>query len=419
MSEGETSALADTDGPAREPGRLLFELALTVVGLAALGTRPDLLLRPWPLQGTLIAAAGLAVAMVMHARVGRGAPPHAVTIDPTPVFLVYTCVALPPLASVALVLAAHAAAHIVDGGTSWRPRLDMALQTTPAYAVAAVTAHAASDAGAGWTTTSLVAAATYFAVNISALLAYARLRWARPLRWVLEHASLWAIDVSTVALGFLTAAACRDEAWPALAAVPVCALCQYAFMRPHIELQLNIDPKTALANAKGVSEAGEALVLATARAGLPLAAVMLDIDHFKVVNDTYGHPAGDQVIVEIAARLRATLRADAVIGRIGGEEYLVLLPGADLPAAVRTAERVRAAVESAPVQTQRGEVAVTVSAGCAALTARPAVRRPSADGLLALLTSDADLELYRAKAAGRNRVMPTTTDRAGVAGASI
>jgi diguanylate cyclase (GGDEF)-like protein len=119
---------------------------------------------------------------------------------------------------------------------------------------------------------------------------------------------------------------------------------------------------------------------------------MCDVDHFKRINDTYGHERGDRVLVELAGRLRAVLRATDVAYRVGGEEFVLLLPGRDGAAAVRVAERVRRAVSDVPV----AGLPLTVSAGVATTRA--------GEGSLPDLLSRADDALYAAKAAGRNRV---------------
>ena len=143
--------------------------------------------------------------------------------------------------------------------------------------------------------------------------------------------------------------------------------------------------------------------LAEHRAGLwrryqwPIAAIMADIDHFKVINDTHGHGVGDEVIREVARRLRQTLRDTDLICRYGGEEFAVLLPETTAEAAKIAAERLHKTVTGAPMTTAAGEVNVTVSVGLAG----PAAMRGDVEALL----TRADQALYEAKRAGRDRVM--------------
>ncbi len=125
--------------------------------------------------------------------------------------------------------------------------------------------------------------------------------------------------------------------------------------------------------------------------------LMIDVDLFKRVNDELGHPVGDSVLKEVAGRLREELRTVDVLGRYGGEEFVVILPETGLEDARRTAERLRHAVGARPVQAGQVEVPVTISVGCAS---QPAPGVDSASELVAA----ADAALYRAKQAGRNRV---------------
>ena len=139
------------------------------------------------------------------------------------------------------------------------------------------------------------------------------------------------------------------------------------------------------------------------RYGQPLSCLFVDVDHFKRVNDIYGHAAGDSVLQTIGNRIKSQLRASDVLGRYGGEEFAVLLPQTALEDAVQQAERLRQAIASAPVSLENGEgVGVTVSIGVAELQPSSAA---SAKKLGDHLLATADAALYKAKAAGRNRVI--------------
>jgi diguanylate cyclase (GGDEF)-like protein len=127
------------------------------------------------------------------------------------------------------------------------------------------------------------------------------------------------------------------------------------------------------------------------------AIILLDIDHFKYVNDTYGHPAGDAVLTEAAQRIKSCIRPYDTLGRYGGEEFLIVLPTADGPGAACVAERIREAFESQPIVTERHKIAITASLGIAASGGRNTF---DAESLLQM----ADEALYRAKQTGRNRV---------------
>jgi diguanylate cyclase (GGDEF)-like protein len=168
----------------------------------------------------------------------------------------------------------------------------------------------------------------------------------------------------------------------------------HALMRAESEQRVEsiFDTLTELPNRRGMEAGFEALQTDAATTGSSLAMLLCDLDSFKSVNDHYGHDRGDAVLRESAGALRACLREGEAIYRIGGEEFLVLLPGCDLHGAVPVAERIRAAIEAA----QPGGLPVTASIGAAAACGRAI----SFDALF----QTADCALYEAKRSGRNRV---------------
>ena len=129
-----------------------------------------------------------------------------------------------------------------------------------------------------------------------------------------------------------------------------------------------------------------------------LSLILLDIDHFKKVNDTHGHQAGDEVLRHLSAIALKALRTEDVFARFGGEEFAVILRGASTRGAGRLAERLREALVQQPCRFEDKEIRTTLSAGCAALSCCVA---PSPDEVVAV----ADRRLYAAKQAGRNRVV--------------
>lgn len=140
-----------------------------------------------------------------------------------------------------------------------------------------------------------------------------------------------------------------------------------------------------------------------------VAVLLADLDHFKRINDAYGHLVGDEVLQETARRLTETVRSYDVVGRYGGEEFLVLLPRCNAISTRDRAEQIRAAVCSQPMQTRQGPVSLTLSLG--AVSSRD-WGHVSADSLV----KEADDALYRAKAQGRNRVVfvgPATAQGGG------
>ena len=128
-----------------------------------------------------------------------------------------------------------------------------------------------------------------------------------------------------------------------------------------------------------------------------MALLIADLDHFKRVNDTYGHPVGDVVIRETAQRLRATARRYDHVGRIGGEEFLIVAPNCDLDALRECAERFRVAISDMPFDTPSGPLTITVSIGATVWSSE----HPLSSDLLCKM---ADYALYRVKSRGRNGI---------------
>ncbi|HPU51582.1 MAG TPA: GGDEF domain-containing protein, partial [Burkholderiaceae bacterium] len=157
------------------------------------------------------------------------------------------------------------------------------------------------------------------------------------------------------------------------------------------------DVLTGLLNRRAAEDAIEAEMQRMRRSGGTLSLLMLDIDHFKGINDRFGHPAGDQALRHVADILQANVRAVDHLARIGGEEFLVLMPEASLDDAAPAAERLRAALAAHPLLWQSAPVALSVSVGVAE-SAGP-------DEEASRLMVRVDAALYRAKAAGRNRVI--------------
>lgn len=140
-------------------------------------------------------------------------------------------------------------------------------------------------------------------------------------------------------------------------------------------------------------------------AGSPLTVIMIDVDHFKSVNDTWGHPVGDEVLLAVADRIRQGIRPGDAVGRLGGDELVVVLPDCPADAALQVAERVRRRVQDTPVGTREGPVAVTMSLGIATLEGAADGRTLGGpEGAVDALVVAADRALYAAKASGRNAV---------------
>jgi diguanylate cyclase (GGDEF)-like protein len=160
------------------------------------------------------------------------------------------------------------------------------------------------------------------------------------------------------------------------------------------KIAASCDPMTGLFNRRGFAEATARMIAREAKVGRPITVMIFDIDHFKSINDRFGHPAGDEVLKLFATIVTNTLRLTDLSGRIGGEEFAAMLP-CTLEEALHAAERVREAFETCGVAIDEAPVATTVSIGVAG--------GPPGTELDVLLAA-ADTALYQAKRGGRNRV---------------
>ncbi|MGP7996909.1 MAG: GGDEF domain-containing protein [Streptosporangiaceae bacterium] len=204
------------------------------------------------------------------------------------------------------------------------------------------------------------------------------------------------VGLAGLGAGLLVTVACALNPVLLVAALPPVILLQRSLLHQQLRAAARTDAKTGLLNAVAWQREADGWVRRARRAGVPAAVLLLDIDHFKQVNDRYGHLTGDELLAVTARALVSQVRAGDVLGRFGGEEFVALLPGAGQQEACWIAERLRERVRACSVPAAGADAAVTVSIGVAAL---------GWDGndLFELLAA-ADAALYRAKQAGRDRV---------------
>jgi diguanylate cyclase (GGDEF)-like protein len=208
-------------------------------------------------------------------------------------------------------------------------------------------------------------------------------------------------DAAELSVGIMVAHAVIASPFMALAALPLVALLHRSFRHAQLVDASRIDGKTGLLNAGTWQREARLETARAVRTRAPLAVAIADIDHFKNVNDTFGHLTGDAVLATIASALTALLRECDLTGRFGGEEFVILLPRTDAAEARQITQRLceKIAQIATPVSGGTGGHAplrVTISIGVAALEAT----RRDLDELLA----EADHALYQAKQAGRNQV---------------
>jgi diguanylate cyclase (GGDEF)-like protein len=178
-----------------------------------------------------------------------------------------------------------------------------------------------------------------------------------------------------------------------------------------LRILAEVDPLTGLLNRRGLERVLDAELLPRMRLGYDLVAVMVDCDEFKAVNDTFDHVAGDLVLRQVAERIRSALRPGDPLARVGGDEFLVLLPGARHADALRVANRIRDAVAGSPIPIpfRQSEVALTVSVGVAQI---PRHVRDADD-----IVGRADARMRQSKLAGKNTVTGPPPERTGEADA--
>lgn len=187
---------------------------------------------------------------------------------------------------------------------------------------------------------------------------------------------------------------------PVLATVGFLLMCAES-AQVQLERMARVDYLTGIYNRRAIDDLATRAISAARRHGIPLAIMIVDVDHFKLVNDRHGHECGDNVLVEVVRRMREILRNEDLIGRQGGEEFVVVMPDIDLASAKGAAERLRRGFSDTPMAIHDGdqpiELPLTISIGVAALEA--------SDQQFSHLLRRADRAMYAAKTGGRNRVM--------------
>jgi diguanylate cyclase (GGDEF)-like protein len=212
------------------------------------------------------------------------------------------------------------------------------------------------------------------------------------------------LDGSLLAAGALVGLLAPGGVLVVLAGIPVVVMLNSAALSRQLEDAAAVDQKTGLATAAAWQDHADRACTGGAQVGV----LMVDLDHFKRLNDTYGHRAGDDVLAAVGACLRSQLRETDVAGRFGGEEFTVLLPGADADDTMAAAERIRAAIERLRVTTidkQCDHAVITDVTASVGVAVRPA-DGATADACLRI----ADANVYRAKQDGRNTVVGVEPD---------
>ena len=403
-------------GPRRQWPLLTMPASLIGYVLAVLAC--DLALTGWELTDTppraadlLLFGALLAAAVICIEAMRRLGPPAGVSRGLLAAWWLPIALLLPPLYAllapvvIGAVLYLRARQMPVYRRVSGPAALGLAGAAASAafHLVAPGTAAATLTGSHGWLTrpsvvVTAVACAVLFAVVSSVTVAVAA-HLAEPgssISRMLRDRETLLLDLAETCVGVLVTVTCALSHLLLLVALPPVILLQRSLMHQQLTAAARTDAKTGLLNAAAWQREADAEVARAQRAGSPLALLLVDVDHFKRVNDSHGHLTGDEVLRALATELRQQVRESDVVGRFGGEEFTVLLPRTDDTGACRIAERLRASAARLSVAAAGARISVTVSIGVAVLGQH-------GRDLFALLAA-ADDALYRAKDAGRDRV---------------
>ncbi len=409
----------------RVPGRavaaiLLVEgIAAVLVGMQAATLHP----RP----SDLVLAAALALLGIVHTEVAgtvermRRRVAGTSYYDLSSVWTFAAALLLPPPLTAAVVVAVYGHLWV----RVWRPARSLLYRnvyTAAAVILAAQAARAVVNLLGGprsWTDGAaglgvlLLAVVTYAVVNnalVTGAIALASdtapTGWGGRLRVLLGQPDDAVLEMATLSLGALTALTLTINPWLVLLVLVPLLVLHRADMARQLEQRAATDGKTGLLNAAAWHDQAERALQRVQRHGGAAGLLILDLDHFKAVNDTYGHLAGDQVLVEVAKALRTEVREGDVVGRFGGEEFVVLLRDLELTSAGRrqleaVAERIRERIAALAVAVQTPDGPLTITG---LSTSVGAVFHLGRTSTLQQVLGAADAALYTAKRDGRNLV---------------
>src|SRR5215469_339654 len=405
---------------------VIFIMMVTAVYVAVIGfalTATPLVLRDLLLCGALMLCTAATVELTRRAGENAG-----VIRDVYAVWELPLAILLPPV--YALVVPAFRIAltqYRIRRVPLYR-RVFSAAGVGLSYACASVVFHAvtgegldtsaAPRVGAAWVLAVALAAAVQWTVNATLLLP--AIKGADPavrIRDMILARESVQNDATELCVAVLVTLGIAVTPLTIVFAFPFVTLLQRSFRHVHLVNASRVDSKTGLLNAGTWEREAASEVARAVRTHTPLAVALIDIDHFKAVNDSYGHLAGDRALRTIARALSIPLREYDLVGRFGGEEFALLLPQAKALDACRIAERIRTHIGSMPItvsdDADAEPVRLSISIGVAALGAQ----WDSSSAQLTELLAAADGALYQAKRKGRNRVCVVTEDATFGAGA--
>jgi len=391
---------------------IVYMLAVLACDLALIGW--ELAAAPPRAADLLLFGALLAAAVICTEAKRRLGQPFGVSQDLLSAWWLPIALLLPPLyallapfavGAVSAVLAARARRTLVYRRVFSSAALGLAGAATSAAFHLAVPNAVLAGPGAerAWLTrppvvlTAVGCAIVFAAVNSFTVAVAAHLADpGEPVRTMLCDRETLLLGLTETCAGILVAVTCALSYLLLLVVLPPVILLQRSLVHQQLTAAARTDLKTGLLNATAWQREADAEVARALRADAPLALLLVDVDHFKRVNDRHGHLIGDEVLRALAAELRRQVRESDAVGRFGGEEFTVLLPRTGAACAYGIAERLRASAAGLSVAGAGARISVTVSIGVAVLGQH-------GHDLFELLAA-ADAALYRAKDAGRDQV---------------
>jgi len=388
---------------------IVYVLGVIAADLALIGW--ELADTPWRAEDLGLAAALVAAAVVCIEAIRRLGQPSGVSRDLLSAWWLPIALLLPPIYALLAPVIVGIVLYLRGRRTPMYRRMFSSAALGLAGAATSVTFHRiwpqemhVSLSGApDWLTrpevvlTGVGCAILFSLVNTGIVAIAAHL--AEPeasLAVILWDRESLLLDLTEICVGILVAITCALSPLLLLVALPPVILLQRSLMHQQLQAAARTDLKTGLLNAAAWQREADAEVNRALRAESQVAILLVDVDHFKRVNDSHGHLVGDEVLKSLAAELRQQVRDSDVVGRFGGEEFTVLLPRTEAKEAVRIAERLRRSAGMLNVFAAETRVSVTISIGVSVLG------RHGRD-LFELLAA-ADVALYRAKDKGRNQV---------------
>jgi diguanylate cyclase (GGDEF)-like protein len=388
---------------------IVYVLVVIAADLALIGW--ELADTRWQADDLGLAASLIAAAVVCIEAIRRLGQPSGVSRDLLSAWWLPIALLLPPIYALLSPFVVGVALYMRGTRAPFYRRVFSAAALGLAGAATSVTfhrfwptdEHLSLNGAPDWLTrpevvlTGVACAILFSLVNSGIVAAAAHLAEPEaPLSEVLWDKESLLLDLTETCVGILVSITCALSPLLLLIALPPVILLQRSLMHQQLQAAARTDAKTGLLNAAAWQREADAEVTRALRADAPVAVLLVDVDHFKRVNDTHGHLVGDEVLKSLATELRQQVRDYDVVGRFGGEEFTVLLPRTDAMEALRIAERLRRSASTLSILAGEIRIGVTISIGIAVLGSH-------GRDLFELLAA-ADLALYRAKDKGRNQV---------------